>query len=165
MHLLFVDLGRVGTEVRVDVESSCSSLGRIVRIAWCVEQGRSVGQLQTSPSTSMEVYVKRVKLWRDAREYRARKEYAKENQHDTVNSFEYAVYLFYTILRSSLPYFHDASGGNVRASAIFFLSRQKILFFLFYNIPQLDLCPSDKFRQSIGQPSKCSNCIWLIVAG
>lgn len=122
MHLLFVDLGRVGTEVRVDVESSCSSLGRIVRIAWCVEQGRSVGQLQTSPSTSMEVYVKRVKLWRDAREYRARKEYAKENRHDTVNSFEHAVYLFYSILRSSLPYFHDASSGNVRASAIFFLS-------------------------------------------
>ncbi len=32
MHLLFVDLGKVGTELRVDLESSCSSLGRIVRI-------------------------------------------------------------------------------------------------------------------------------------
>ena len=56
MHLLFVDLGKVGTELRVDLESSCSSLGRIVRIPCCAvlccvvlwREGRGVGELQTS---------------------------------------------------------------------------------------------------------------------
>ena len=35
MHLLFEDLGRAGAELNGDVESSCSSFGRIVRIARC----------------------------------------------------------------------------------------------------------------------------------
>lgn len=35
MHLRFADLGRVRGKLRAVVESSCSSLGGIVRIAWC----------------------------------------------------------------------------------------------------------------------------------
>lgn len=41
MHLLFADRGKVGTELRVDVESSCSSLGRIVRIMWDVVERKA----------------------------------------------------------------------------------------------------------------------------
>ena len=41
IHLRFADLGREGTELRADVESSCSSLGRIVRIAWNVVEKRA----------------------------------------------------------------------------------------------------------------------------
>ena len=40
MHLLFEDLGRAGTELNVDVESTCSSFGRIVRIVGGVMERR-----------------------------------------------------------------------------------------------------------------------------
>ena len=47
MHLRFEDLGRAGTELNVDVESTCSSFGRIVRIVGVVmERRQRPGKLQ-----------------------------------------------------------------------------------------------------------------------
>ena len=54
MHLLFEDLGRAGTELKVDVESTCSSFGRIVRIMGGVmERRQRPGKLQTK---RVEIY-------------------------------------------------------------------------------------------------------------
>ena len=47
MHLRFEDLGRAGTELNADVESTCSSFGRIVRIVGVVmEKRQRPGKLQ-----------------------------------------------------------------------------------------------------------------------
>ena len=64
MHLLFADLDKVDAELEEDLESSCSSLGRIDRMAW-YEVERKATALEScrqgGPNV-MKVYGKRLEM-------------------------------------------------------------------------------------------------------